>query len=70
MSDRETLNDRPKEQRRGGLLMLFGMLLSLTIIGSIVGVPMIILGYWYWKQGEQAAAEDTDAPPGSDDATA
>lgn len=51
------LNERTREHKIGGLLVLGGVVFSLTLIGAIVGIPMFIIGYWYWRKGERIEAE-------------
>ena len=37
----------------GFCLAILGALLSLTIIGAILGVPLLLLGGWFWWVGRQ-----------------
>lgn len=53
----------------GTYVMLMGGLLSLTIIGAFLGIPMLLAGWWLRRKGvrnietvEAAYAEFTKAP--------
>ncbi|MDB4911162.1 MAG: hypothetical protein JWO39_1985, partial [Gemmatimonadetes bacterium] len=44
-------------QRFQGLgLLIVGVLSSLTIIVAIIGVPVAIFGWWFWRKGVRNVA--------------
>lgn len=51
------LNERTREHKIGGLLVLGGIALSLTVIGAVVGIPMIHIGYLCWRKGNRFEEE-------------
>lgn len=53
-------SDWTRNHKIAAWLVIPGVLLSLTIIGSIIGVPMMIVGAWYWKKGEKNLDAATD----------
>ena len=40
----------------GGILILAGFLLCLTLIGAIIGLPLMIIGYWVLDEGGALAS--------------
>ena len=35
----------------GVYVMVMGALLTITILGAVLGIPMLALGWWMWRRG-------------------
>jgi hypothetical protein len=56
----ETLQDRPKEQRIGGMMALVGMVLCFTLLGAPLGLVLVLWGTRKWKRGERQHEAETE----------
>lgn len=36
----------------GIYVMVMGGLLTVTILGAVLGIPLLILGWWMWRRGK------------------
>ena len=35
----------------GIYVMVIGALMTITILGAFIGIPMLVLGWWMWRRG-------------------
>jgi len=52
------MDDWTREHKIGAWLAGPGVLLCFTLVGTIIGLPMVVVGAWYWKKGEKQLAAD------------